>query len=217
MNILITAYQRQQQLDELVAQLHGHTVTVFDDYSTPPLRADVFRVVRAPANYGKRMYWRWVNRIFSYIQDEGIGEFVILPDDFAARPEAVRRSIELWAEVKAYDPLAICLSIMRDERCENWTGYQMHEHGPAVLSQWVDGAFIADRAFCEALDWRVYQIPKWRFRTRAASSGVWEQASRRLVALGHTMYHVPESLFVHRHGPSMMHPGTRTRNPIRSI
>jgi hypothetical protein len=130
-----------------------------------------------------------------------------LPDDVRLARDFFHRVEKVWQSID--DPRKACLSPMRDHRTVCWTGWEMMDVGPVMLSQWNDLAIWADRGFLDA----VLPMPR-KVQRRAESSGVGAWVSRKLHAEGYRMYHVKQTLIHHGDHASVMHPTHRREVPI---
>lgn len=156
------------------------------------------------AKYSITMYhmWQWL-RLVSWDRMLQIPDDVRLERDFFHRIELTWQAID--------DPQKVCLSPLRDSRTQCWTGWEMLDMGPAMLSQWTDLAIYTDNRWMDAIYGVPIVVPR-----RSESSGVGAWLSRRWHDEGMRMYHVKKSLLRHGDHESVMHPEHRKHNPILS-
>lgn len=228
--VVVVSYERPAVLDALLHDLErcrgGHevSVVVYDDasgsdYSAP--RATLDRLggeyVRASENHGKRRFWSWMNRVYADQRGRPEDVFVMLQDDVRLCDRFLDRVLNLWDRVS--DPRRVTLTLMRDSRTATgaWTGALPLDAGPVFEVGWVDGIFLCDPRYFEALEWSLRRVDpgRWR-RDHRRSSGVGEQVSRRLFAAAMGMYAVKRSLLVHVSGSSKLNPDERRHNPLLS-
>lgn len=221
--VVIFACERPAHLEALLrdlvrerdagTQLH---VTVYDDATAQGLkqveevlREQGWRLERAPKRHGKRGFGSWVSHAYARLRNTAKhSRFAFLPDDCRLSHGFFVRAAELWQSID--DPRKATLSVHIDalrETSASWTGVSPKRCGDVWRTQWVDGAFIADRRYLEAVGYAVPPIrATWFERGPQVSSGVGRAISRKLHAAGFGMYRTHQSLIVHDAAASVMHP-----------
>jgi len=222
---LIPTYNRPHELGRLLEQLTeaaSHlpgslSTVVLDDGSTPPAACSTpnVRIIRNPSNMGKQGYWRTINRLANTARELQADYVIHLADDLTLRgPKALRSA---YFTMRSLGQRAI-LNLLTDRRgiCSQWTGKQPRRIAGRIWETgWIDGAFMAPARMWRALD-RIRPIPSARWRRRPQiSSGVWEQASIRLVRAGWRLCHHEVGFLQHEDGgDSRMHPSLRASCPL---
>lgn len=217
-------------LRDLIRESEGHTdlqVHVFDDASTEDYSGPLALInqqgwvyVRAKKHHGKRGFHRWVTRSWSALRGVDASTMLaFLPDDCRLCRDFFNRAYSLYQRTPA--KRRACLNVLIDgsrQREACWTNTFPSNADPVDRTQWVDGAFIANRTFLEALDFRVPAVDLGRWNAQPnRSSGVGESISRTLHANGYQMYRVRQSLIVHVDGPSQMNGCLRDREPLIAV
>lgn len=233
--VVITTYARPDGLALLLDDIEraepagGVDVRIYDDATANPDEAFAQRVQergwtyrRAPANHGKRGWWRWWNTILADLRRSSAERFYVLQDDMRLCEDFFARSAQLWAEI--IDPrkasLYLHVSAERGElgsRC--WTGVRATRAGPVVHCGWVDcAAFLCDRRLFEALQWRLDPIAERHWvGNDTMSSGVGRQMSVRAEQAALGLYRVADSLAVHDGSPSLMSAAARRRWSMETV
>lgn len=230
--VLVFTHERPIELLRLLRDLvtwkakHRVDVVVYDDGSESDYRLvrqtlERFEwgYVRADASHGKRNFWRWVRAAYAEQKSVAAEYSVVLPDDVRLCRNFFDRVLEAWRAIP--DPKKSALTLLKDHRVTSktaWTGVVPRQVGPAIHTGWVDGAFVCDRSYFEALGYAVPTIPATRWaRNPELSSGVGAATSAALVAAGRGLFCVAESLVAHVDGPSKMHPSVREREPLVAL
>ena len=167
-------------------------------------RADRWTVVKSN---GVDNYFLTIREQWEWMRIVGYDRLLQIPDDVRLVPNFFRKVERIWQSIK--DPKKVCLSPLRDQRTVNWTGWEMLDVGPAMLSQWSDLAIWADADFLNAIG----ELPQRTIR-RSEGSGVGSWISRHMHAHGYRMYHVKKTLLKHRDHDSVMHPIHRKKTPL---
>lgn len=232
--VVITTFNRPEGLLKLLQEISTESqeydieVRVYDDassldYTIPTnyLR-DSFKChhyVRFPKNRGKRLYYRTIGDIMKDVKQCDFDYFFQIPDDAELIPGFFAKAIDTWKGIN--DPNKICLStLLIKERLEirNWVNFRPKEVDGVLHTQWNDMCYICERSFFEQLDWVMHGIhPNRWYLDPNKSSGVGQQITQRLHALGLNMYHVWSSLVVMKDGQSVMNEIERTKNPHTSL
>lgn len=191
-------------------------VAVFDDHSTArPLRAEArcrargWHYERLDRNHGKREAWKVFDGMFRHLKGTMRRSelCVFLDDDMRLCDNFFPRLEHVWKRIR--DNQKVALHVMVDESrlagpC--WTGFSPRDVNDHVrLTQWVEGAFVANAEFFRRLHWRMEPVPPERWsRDPAISSGVGAQISKRIVGAGKRIYQVRASLVAHAGTESRM-------------
>lgn len=231
--VVITTFNRPDGLLRLLQDIKKNSsefdieVHVYDDASSVDnviavnyLRDNFkYHYVKFPRNRGKKLYYRTMNDIFTKIKASDFDYFFQLPDDVTLVPDFFKRSIDTWCDIEDFDK--ICLStLLIKERLEiqNWVNFKPQEIFGVIHSQWNDMCYMCERRFFEQLDWIIHSIHPNRWHLdQHKSSGVGQQITQRLHALGLNMYHVWSSLVVMNDCASVMNTTERIKNPLTSL
>ena len=220
----VFTYRRPKLLAKLLDQLSAYdiTVDVFDD--DPETCTHTFLVHGerhhvAEANHGKTRFWQWVTRAFGALRSSDADRFIFLPDDVSLCDDFLERCEERWATLPEK---AVSLNLLVDHRAAkaNWTGKLPVRYNDLVEETWwTDGCFYADRRFFDALGWSIQPINLQRWRSTYSGippgSGVWAQASRRLVA--YRLFRSYQSLVYNHGAESLMNPIGRQHYPAATL
>lgn len=237
--VVVKTYNRASVLMRLLRDLRREVpldalVFVFNDGSTEDyshvesflsqMNAEMpgpWHYHRFEQNHGKKEAWKMMNAIFREIRDKGAlgGNVFFLDDDMRLCRDFFRRAFEAWASIQS--PKKGTLHLLVDDSRQGrscWTGVEPAEYNDLVnKTQWVDGAFLCDREFFVALNWRVDPIDSRRWENPKVSTGVGEQISHRLHRRRIGMYEVKRSLVVHADVESRYNPNERKTNPLRTV
>lgn len=197
MVVFITAYNRQESLTKVIEGLNYDKVVVVDDCSNPSLEVPNYvEVIRTERNNGKEGFWKTINLIFDYIKRNDINYFMIIPDDFLPYKNW-KNVITLFKHIEKYDKKAVAMSAMNRrwrEKC--WTNFPKKivnlGNKRFFKTQYVDGNFIANRKFLEAIDFKIEPIENHK---EGKSSGVWKQVSERLHKQSYHIYSVLDNIY----------------------
>jgi len=211
MKIFVVAYNRQSALDQLLAGLEGHEVTVFDDWSTPSLKAP--RVVCDGAHRGKQEFWKLINSVMAMAKKCEGEEFLFLADDMTPTPGCVDKALQLLHSLPG---TAKAINVLCDGRTASWTGIERAPYTDDLYTAgFIDGAFICDYAFLQAVGFKVGAISLDRWKDNPTlSSGVWCDVTKRALKAGVRLFQVQETLFGHGDYPSQMNSEERKRAPL---
>ncbi len=235
LHVSVTTYNRPQQLRELLFDVaresrgYKASVDIYDDASNsvPSLPEELTEELsialhRRERNGGIEGFWHLIGTAFERIRQVDADYYFFLQDDVRLAPQALSEAVRQWNLID--DPARVCLNLLCDSSREGqacWTRFSpvLRCFGNVSVwhSQWTDMLFLADRAFFEALSFRVDPIHPHRWRHDPfRSSGVGEQFSVRLHQQGRHVYQVSKSLVEHGQHPSQMHPVLRTHQPLVS-
>ena len=217
--VIITAYNRQQSLIFLLAELHDQDcdVVVFDDKSSdwdPTVcNLDKVKVIVNPEHRGKAGFWRTYNDIFAYCKEHEYDYYIIIPDDVEPCPEFIKEAIACYQNAQ----YPICLSPLLTNRSlapgiSRWGRMGIQKHNGYYTTHYFDCCGIMRRDFFEALDWHLEEIAPNPNPLR--SSGVGRQITMRLQEQGKRMCHVERTLLALSDIESQMNPEERKRTPM---
>ncbi len=200
--INITSYDRRELLLNLLEELKGEDIIVWDDNSNFNIEGE-FYFYKFHKNYGKKQAWIKYRQIFRQLKSEDYDYFIFIPDDVELCCDFVNKSIKLFQKIK--DEKKICLSLLSDVRIKKqcWTGIDPLIKGNVILTQWSDLCFICTSEFFKEVNIKPIAKDRWD-ENHKLSSGVGAQISRQLYAKGLNQYHSIESLVIHRKGISKM-------------
>lgn len=190
---LITTYNRQSSLRNLVAKLSGD-IYIVDDGSTPPV--DVRANVHYQENKGKRGYYQTVTQLWNMVRGKHYDYYIMLPDDFMPVENYLNMALKMWINI--HDPKKICLNLFTEKSrymkpC--WTNFTTVEYDCYLHTQWVDMCFLCESEFFECLNYKVEKSLRDWDKYPELGSGVGSWISRTLDRQGYTMYQVKNSLF----------------------
>lgn len=195
--ISITSYDRKEMLLNLIKQLDGYDLVVWDDNSNFSIDGK-FTFHKFYKNYGKRLAWRKFQRIFDFLLKDysEYDYYFILPDDIILCDDFVNKSIEIYKNIK--DNRKICLSLLSDIRVENmnWTGTHPVVKGDVIHTNWSDLCFMFEKKFLEEVDMKEVPTDRWDGNPKLGS-GVGSVISRDLYRKNFNQYHVTETLCTH--------------------
>jgi hypothetical protein len=161
-------------------------------------------------NKGKKGYWKTINATLKAIKRNysDWNYAIYVGDNFVIVNDFFIHLFGAWFRIQ--DQKKGALNIVRDYRSfsEIWGN-----------DYWIDGKFMIRNECLRKLNFKVYRIPKSRWRkNKLTSSGVWRQISERLVKLGYRLYHIDESLAVRVHPfESKMNPEIRRKEAHFSL
>ena len=217
LNVVVTTYNRPDKLAETLKNLKGCNVLVMDDCSTPPAEVPFgIQLIRADKNHGKKKYWQWINVALSRLEKMD-GYYMFLPDDFIFNLEAIETSIDLLIELEHEFTGGIGINLLLDSRESNWNKIKRTAHSPDLFNcGFIDGAFICNFDFMQAIEFKINPISskRWRWRN-GLSSGVWEQATIRALRNGCRIFQLRKKLFTHDGDDSKMNHNVRKKQPIK--
>lgn len=211
--ILITTCNREESLKNIISEL---------EQEKEMYELKFFIVDDGILKNGKRNYWKTINLLWSKIKAEHFDYYVQLPDDVKLEKNFIKRSIAAWYDIT--DPKKICLNLFFDglrkgKTC--WTNFwpqiKLFKSKRYLRTQWMDLFFICEKKFFMLQQFAAQPIPasRWAYNPHY-SSGVGQQVSLKLHAMGLHLYQVTEKLAEHIGEVSIMNPGIRKTEPIES-
>ena len=218
--VALSTYERPGPLEDLLWDLiaeRGHrrlVVEVFDDASSADyseakriLEHEGWRYTRSPERRG---YLAGVRAAHAAARGRVGKHNFFLPDDVRLCDGFFSRAIDAWEQIEDPNKMALNLLVDSREHSTCWTGQLPVDRGHVVSTGWFDGVVLVPQYYFEHLDYEVRQ-------TRLRSDGGWAQISDRLHHEGYGLYRVRDSLVLHGHLPSVMHPEARKQFPLHSV
>ena len=204
-------------------------VAVFDDGSTADysavkryLQTRGWLYFRAPQNHGKKLWWRWVNKVLTYWQAAPAAHYYFIQDDIRLCEDFFTRTIALWDTIRHRDKVSLYL--LRDASrskvgMECWTSFKSRVEGKVERTQWVDcNAFLCNTEFLTRLGASLHPIHTRRWDSNPTlSSGVGRQFSLRLDLAKGRLYRSLHSYVLHVDVKSQMNPEARKRDPLQAV
>ena len=156
-----------------------------------------------------------------FFQTSGVHRVLCLlfwQDDVRLCTDFFGRAESLWNGIT--DTRKVSLNIFVDESRVSgpvWTKVEPKQVGNVWKTQWVDGLYIANRRYLEALRYSVPPVSasRWK-RDPSLSSGVGQNISLKLHRASFGMYRVDKSLVVHVEAKSQLNPIARRQQPLRA-
>jgi hypothetical protein len=216
---LVIHYDRLLFLRRLVSQLQASRgvdveIVVVDD-RTPGFEAPegVLYAVRMQRHHGKNEFWRTTTVLFEQARRLAFDYALVIQDDMELDgPGALRKLIRVWNAIP--DRRKVAINPLNDRIGQPvWNRLPPENVGPGLWrSGWVDGCYLCERKFFEALEYRIF--PTYPFRN--GSSGVGRQITRRLVERFKTVYQTERAYVLHGDHESKMHRRRRSVDPLIS-
>jgi len=212
--INITSYNRLPMLANLVTQLDGYKIAIFDDNSD---FSQLDNMYRFEYTHGKKEAWKKFNTIFEINRKlwlDSFDYFIFLPDDVVLCDYFINKAINLWDGIE--DNKKICLSFSSVERTKNpcFTEVKAIDCGNVIKTQWVDMMFICGKEFINKVKLEPVDPKRWD-RIKTLSSGVGSQISHKLHNEGYNLYNTKEDLVEHIGNEcSLMNPQERKINKL---
>ena len=208
---LVTAFERQDMLDQNTKNLTGKVI-IMDDHSQPPLRSS-HEIIYAKKNHGKQEYWEWINVALDRLKDTK-GDVLFIADDITVKPGGIEYAQSLLDGIRGHGLVAI--NLLKDNRIQCWTKTRRKVYNNNLYtSGFVDGCFICDRQVLELIDYKINQIHKSRWaRNPNLGSGVWQQFTSRCEAFGVRFFQDRSGAFKHGNHESKMNAEIRKREPL---
>ena len=213
--ILITAYKRPQMLLDLLRELQGENVVVFDDGSDYDYsqHKKYCTYKRASFHRGKEYFWKQWQWMLDVAKRSDDSWFLFLQDDVGQIDlPTVRRCCNALDGKYAFN-------IMNRGNSRGWTRVRHSDCTIAGLPcrkvSYVDCNFACSRQTLETIDWQMDQVPITRFSNDSLSSGVGQQLSEKFAFYNVPMYKPIKSLAQHLGShDSKMHKDLRKRQPL---
>ena len=213
---IITSYKRLEMLKNLLVQLKGHDIIVFDDNSDFSIEGNGLIFHKFKENYGKKLAWIKFQKIFKKVKKmKKYDYYFMLPDDVEICEDFISKSIELWEGIK--DDKKISLSFSNPSRCKvsQFTMVEPKDVGDVILTGWYDMMGLFTRDFINKVD--ITEIPLSRWEDMPSlGSGVGSQISNKFVDMDYNLYNCKELLVKHlgNGNLSLMNPEIRKNNPL---
>jgi hypothetical protein len=211
--LLITTCNREESLKKMISDLEKEK-ELYD--------LQFFIVDDGILKNGKKNYWKTINLLWGKIKNGHFDYYIQLPDDVKLEKKFIQRAITAWYEIT--DPKKVCLNLFFDglrkgKTC--WTNFwpqvKLFKNKRYLRTQWMDLFFICEKKFFTLQQFTVQTIHSSRWAHNPEfSSGVGQQVSLKLHAMGLHLYQVTEKLAEHIGEISIMNPGIRKKEPIES-
>jgi len=220
MNILIniTSYNRKEMLLNLIGQLKGFDIKVWDDHSD-------FRIeyllkwdnkttfYQFQKNHGKKLAWKKFNFIFENIP-KGYDYYIFLPDDIEVVEDFIFKAVDLWESIQDENKISLSFSDFKRTKQPNWTQFNSVDFGNYIQTQWLDMMFICEPRFFELVKLTEVCQSRWKINS-LLGSGVGSKISNHFHKLGMGMYNTKENLTKHLgNKKSLMNPKERKKNKL---
>ena len=205
---LITTRNRRDSCQRLVDAISAYgDVFIINDGCSYVIRGS--RQLIRHEYYGKRLYWKTVNQLFSFRTPHKY--YMMLPDDFMPLEGMVEKAISIWESIRDKDK--ICLNLSPDRIGTScWTSVIPVDKGNVFKTGWVDMCFLCEDRFFEVLG----DLPQ---TTISESSGVGSYISKFFIrhpTEKYTIYHSKEMLVIpqeeHYTNSQMQHEIRRNSN-----
>lgn len=214
----ISSYSRAESLDYLLNQIHSFTnnnlfkVIVLDDfspekekYSNIISKYENIIYIRNEKNYGKKLYWKSINKILENVKKHKFEWFIQLDDDF----ELIDNFFEVLEKmINNFKNDIIKLHLDSTSNGIRWG-----------LTKWVDGGTVYPKLFIEKINYSINEISLKRWERNAyLSSGVWEQVSKQINKYNYNVI-TPNFSFTYHTGykDSVMNTELRKKQNLKTI
>ncbi|NCD40934.1 MAG: glycosyltransferase family 2 protein [Bacteroidia bacterium] len=171
--------------------------------------------IENPENYGKKYFWKTVNKGFEYASKIDFDYFFMISDDCKLTDNFFTKAIRLFKKSGS-----VCMNLIMEysrSMQKMWTNVEPTIIDDDLLSTgWVDMCFISKRKFMELLEFKIFPVPVSHSGNPTKSSGVGMQISQRIIDAGYRFAQVRQSLIIHGNHPSVMHPKERLLHPLIS-
>lgn len=211
--LLITTCNRPASLKKIISDLQrekkGYELTFF--------------IVDDGLNKnGKKNYWKTINSLWGQAKAEDFDYYIQLPDDVQLEERFIQKAITAWNNID--DPKKICLNLFLDSHRMGkpcWTNFwpkvNLFNDKRYLKTQWMDLFYICEKKFFTLQQWNIQPVhPSRWIANPELSSGVGQQVSLKLHGMGLHLYQVTEKLAEHIGDISIMNPGIRRREPMKS-
>ena len=212
---IITSYKRLDMLKNLLLQIKGYDVLVFDDGSDFSIEGNGVKFHKFKQNYGKKLAWLKFQKIFKKVKRlKKYDYYYLLPDDIELCEDFINKSIELWEGIE--DSKKITLSFSNPARCTapQFTFIQPQIKGNVILTGWMDLMCLFTRDFINKVDITEIPLSRWE-ENELLGSGVGSQISNKFVNADYNLYNCKEDYIKHLGNlDSKMNPTDRVNNPL---
>lgn len=207
----ITSYNRYDKVVELIKQCN-HKVVLINDCSTD-IRYNQIKVdsIVNEYNYGKKLYYKTINKLFSKIKSLEFDYFIQLDDDFVLCEnfDLILSETLDYIEKKYTNFGALSLHLNSE--------YDLIKSKWNLGINWIDGGTLFSKKLLDDLNYNVNPIPLSRWnKNENLSSGVWQQVSKRINNLGYKILKPSHSFLKHNYEFSKMNKKEREINPLKT-
>ena len=212
--INITSYNRLPMLNNLLKQLKGNDIIVWDDKSSFKIVKSDVAFHRFRVNHGKKLAWKKFKYIFETLKETDYKYYFILPDDIELCDDFINKAINIWESIK--DDKKICLSFSNPNRCtkQQFTYVEPKEVGNVILTGWVDMMFMFTKDFLKEIEIDEIPLSRWN-ENELLGSGIGSQISNKLVNVDYNLYNCKNKMVEHLgNDNSLMNPIERKNNPL---
>ncbi len=193
--LIISTYRRTALLRQTLHQLRNEQtryrvkILVLNDGNPSEEMAPIVRenpdtlFLHNKVNNGKRRYWKTVTTLLGNASRFDYRFLIQMDDDF--EPVA-----DFFDTIIGYLNGLESGTILKYLTTENAAGWG--------FADWVDGGTAYPRAFLDQIGHRIERIPFWRWLIHPhASSGVWQQVTEKVNALGYRVEFLENSMADH--------------------
>lgn len=183
--IFISSYNRYNKLSRLLNQIYTQETKykfklIFMDDGSTDLKYNTIKTkypdivyLRNETNFGKKGYWKTINRIFSEIQRYGCDVIIQIDDDFIIKDNFIDKLYEEYKNHKKNDIDVVALYYHR------FVGDLENRWG--LKSNWLDGGALFEYDFMIKIGFKITPIRESRWsKNKNLSSGVWHQLSKKI-------------------------------------
>jgi len=234
--VAINTYNRPKQLKFLLKDLkrelkissYNIIIKIYDDCSTESYdvveqyaKANGWEYIKNKKNYGKRYFFKTINKIYEQAKKINFKYFVLLQDDMRLCSNFFEKIIKTWNGIS--DPKKISLNLHIDSSRKNnacWTNTKPQQKGKNIITGWIEaGNFLVTRKYFEVLGWKIPHIPDRWFQTNdpTRSTGVGYSVSKCLYNKGYHMYRSNKSFICQQAVLSQMFGTKRSNSPLWTV
>lgn len=180
--VIISSYNRYDSLINILTQLHKEKtkykikIIVLNDGSTMDYDLSNFNdviILNNDVNYGKKLYWKSVNKLFNESSKYSSHCVIQIDDDFILTDKFITKTINKFFYVKNISNKYVAIryhTSIDDKKNKNRWGFG---------NNWIDGGTIFDINFLKVINFNIDEIPLKRWESNPMiSSGVWWKISK---------------------------------------
>jgi glycosyltransferase involved in cell wall biosynthesis len=220
--IIISSYNRYDSLINILNQLDNEKtkysvkIIVLNDGSTSDydlINYDNITVLNNEFNYGKKLYWKSINKLFNEASKYSSHCVIQIDDDFILTNNFITKSLNKFFYVKNISNKNVAIryhTSTNDKKNENRWGFG---------NNWIDGGGIYDSNFLNLINNKIDEIPLKRWDINPMiSSGVWWKLSKFINDNDLSIFETTKSFAKHNgNAVSMMNNKLRINNPINTM